>query len=88
MSERYCDCCDRDLGEMSQEEWDIFLATNDGICDPCWHDHDEAVGICNDDPEAYNGPNDMSDDAEALASAGRGMDEDYCHDNIDDFFGD
>lgn len=83
MSQRYCDCCDKDLGEMSDADWDLFVSTNDGICDVCWLDHDEAVGDFNDDPEAYNGPNDMSDDADALASAGRGTDEDYEHYDID-----
>ncbi len=47
---------------------------NQGGCDICENLEPEEPEEENDEPR---GPDDMSDDAEALASAGRGTDEDY-----------
>jgi hypothetical protein len=51
-------------------------------CSSCGACHEEDCPACSDILCDYGdgepaGPNDLSDDAEALASAGRGTDEDY-----------
>lgn len=79
-TERFCDVCGASLGIMTDSEYDDFNSVNDGICDTCWRDQTEDEMNC--------GPDDMSDDGDALASAGRGTDEDYGYygDPADDCF--
>lgn len=63
------------------------------MLDNYWDDEDVDTDFNDDGPfdndEDYDdepcGSHDLSDDADALASAGFGMDEDYHHD-CDDFF--
>jgi hypothetical protein len=74
-----CSCEDRPCCGCG---YDDFTVPESGYDAEAYYDDEEAEDMGDGEPM---GSHDMSDDADALASAGFGMDEDYNHfDSIED----
>lgn len=77
------------FGQLSAESPEDSLAMMESqeFFSPLGDDVSEFFG-CDEPEECDNGEpqgsHDLSDDADALASAGHGMDEDYCHNTVED----